>query len=457
MASITVTALRARWRGVDRWLSDGGGRGGGRLVARLTRDGALLYFQHFHDGKRRWWPLGPYDEAGIKGMNLTQARIRAGELAALYRSGLTDLHAHFAREREAQERAIREAEEARQRELEAAQHGTLKQMLDAYVAHLKRQGKITGKHVEGLFRRHVFEADPGLGAKKAAEVTVDEIVALVAKLTEAGKGRTAAILRSYLRAAYSLAIRSRTDPDAPLTMRSFGVVANPVADIGALSRYTRARDRVLSGPELVAYIARLEAVPPGPVRDSLLLGVYLGGQRPAQLLRARAVDVDLSGETITLRDPKGARQLPRQHVVPLVKEASDILSHRLKALKDGEPLFSTDGETYLRPETVSHEVADIVAEMVKAKEAREAFQLRDVRRTVETMLAALGVSSDVRAELQSHGLGGVQKRHYDHHKYMLEKKQALETWARHLKQLKTGETAKVVPMRPKRRERGARA
>ncbi|EQD26619.1 phage integrase/recombinase protein, partial [mine drainage metagenome] len=260
---------------------------------------------------------------------------------------------------------------------------------------------------EGLFRRHVFEADPALGAKKAAEVTVDEIVALVAKLTEAGKGRTAAILRSYLRAAYSLAIRSRTDPDAPLAMRAFGVTANPVADIGALSRYTKARNRVLSGPELVAYIARLEAVPPGPVRDSLLLGVYLGGQRPTQLLRVRAVDVDLGAETITLHDPKGARQQPRQHVVPLVKEASEILSHRLKALKDGEPLFSTDGETCLRPETVSHEVADIVGRMVKAKEAREAFQLRDVRRTVETMLAALGISSDVRAELQSHGLGGV--------------------------------------------------
>lgn len=458
MASITVTALRARWRGADRWLSDGGGRGGGRLVARITRDGPLLYFQYFNDGKRKWWPLGPYREEGLPaGMNLVEARNKAAELATMYRNGITDLHAHFAREKEAQERARREAEEARQRELEAAQRGTLKQMLDAYVAHLKRQGKITGKHVEGLFKRHVFEADVALGAKRASDVTVDEIVALVAKLTEAGKGRTAAILRSYLRAAYSLAIRSRTDPDAPLAMRAFGVTANPVADIGALSRYTKARDRVLSGPELVAYLARLEKLPAGPVRDSLLLGVYLGGQRPAQLLRARSADVDLSGETITLHDPKGARQQPRVHVVPLVTEASEILSPRLKALKDGEPLFSTDTRTCLRPETISNEVAEIVKKMVKAKEAREPFQLRDVRRTVETMLAGLKVSSDVRAELQSHGLGGVQKRHYDQHKYMREKKQALETWARHIKQLKTGETAKVVPMRGKQRRQGARA
>ena len=60
------------------------------------------------------------------------------------------------------------------------------------------------------------------------------------------------------------------------------------------------------------------------------------------------------------------------------------------------------------------------------------------------MLAGLKVTSDVRAEVQSHGLGGVQKRHYDKHKYMLEKKQALEKWARHVHKLKAGETAEVI-------------
>jgi hypothetical protein len=68
------------------------------------------------------------------------------------------------------------------------------------------------------------------------------------------------------------------------------------------------------------------------------------------------------------------------------------------------------------------------------------------------MLAGLGVSSDVRAQLQSHGLGGVQTRHYDRHDYMAEKRQALEQWARHIKQLRTG-PAKVVPIRNRRRGR----
>jgi hypothetical protein len=95
---------------------------------------------------------------------------------------------------------------------------------------------------------------------------------------------------------------------------------------------------------------------------------------------------------------------------------------------------------------------------VKEKEAREPFQLRDVRRTAETLLAGLKVSSDVRAQVQSHGLGGVQQRHYDHHEYVLEKKQALEKWARHLTALKSGKQADVVSItRGQRRATGEEA
>ena len=62
------------------------------------------------------------------------------------------------------------------------------------------------------------------------------------------------------------------------------------------------------------------------------------------------------------------------------------------------------------------------------------------------MMASLSVSSDVRAEVQSHGLGGVQKRHYDQHEYTLEKRAALEKWSRHLAALKAGKQADVVKL-----------
>jgi len=106
MAQITTLALRAPWRGQDRWLSDGGPRGGGRLVARLSRDGVAFLFQYFApEGRKRFLPIGPYDPQAERGLALPEARDRAAKLSALYRSGVQDLHAHFERQREAEEHA----------------------------------------------------------------------------------------------------------------------------------------------------------------------------------------------------------------------------------------------------------------------------------------------------------------------------------------------------------------
>lgn len=440
MSRLTTNTLRAHWHGADRWISDGGARGAGRLVARITRTGVDFYFQYFaEDGRKRFLPLGPYDADGTRGLSLPAARDRAAELSALLRSGITDVHSHLERQRTEEDEKRKAAEDATKREREASQRSTLKQLLEAYVAHLENLGKQSAGDVRSIFTRHVYEAAPELTSRKAADISVDDLVSLIAKLVEAGKGRTAGKLRSYLRAAYALAISSRTDPSAPTAMRQFGITVNPVSNVGALSQYNRARNRVLSASELAAYLKHLETMPAGAMKDVLALGIHTGGQRPAQLLRARPEDVDLSGSTLTLHDPKGARKLPRQHVVPLVPDAKAILTRRLETLADNEPLFALDRKIPLKPEMLSATVKDISNAMVKAKESREPFQLRDIRRTVETVLAGLGVSSDIRAQLQSHGLGGVQIRHYDRHDYMPEKRKALKKWSHHVTQLRDGE------------------
>jgi hypothetical protein len=46
---------------------------------------------------------------------------------------------------------------------------------------------------------------------------------------------------------------------------------------------------------------------------------------------------------------------------------------------------------------------------------------------VETLLARAKISEGHRGRLQSHGISGVQNRHYDGHDYMGEKRHALET------------------------------
>jgi hypothetical protein len=75
----------------------------------------------------------------------------------------------------------------------------------------------------------------------------------------------------------------------------------------------------------------------------------------------------------------------------------------------------------------------------------EGFQLKRVRSGVETLLAANRISREIRGHVQSHGLTGIQARHYDGHDYMLEKRHALELLAIELKaSAARTKTSKVV-------------
>jgi hypothetical protein len=109
-------------------------------------------------------------------------------------------------------------------------------------------------------------------------------------------------------------------------------------------------------------------------------------------------------------------------VVPLVRQAAlalDWLSRR------GEFTISTTaGERPISVRTVAGWARSIVADSI------EDFQLKRIRSGIETLLAASGVSREVRGHLQSHGLTGVQARHHDGHDYMPEKRSALEVLLR---------------------------
>lgn len=148
--------------------------------------------------------------------------------------------------------------------------------------------------------------------------------------------------------------------------------------------------------------------------------------------------MDLSAREITLYDGKGARQNPRVHKLPLTERAADIVTRLLDLNGDKPFLITLNGKVHVRTETLSAVVTEICADMVSDKTAREPFELRDLRRTCETKMARMGISKEVRAQILSHGLGGVQARHYDMHDYADEKRKALEAWDAYLAELASG-------------------
>ena len=97
--------------------------------------------------------------------------------------------------------------------------------------------------------------------------------------------------------------------------------------------------------------------------------------------------------------------------------------------RTGRFVFTVDqGATGANYSIVQNRVRKVASMMKNLGELDGSiFTTGDLRRTVETRLAAEGVSQEIRAQLQSHGLGGVQARHYDRHDYIEEKYSALET------------------------------
>lgn len=428
---------------VGRWIAYPSTRGAGRLQARKLANGTIAWYFRYTapDGERVRLPLRA-------GMTLSQAKTEADKLSIRYRSGERDLRGALLAE-EAEKRRIEAEKERAEAEKAHRAAATLGALLNAYWAQMERDGRTSASRVRRAVKLHVEDAWPQLWKMPAHDVTPDDLLAVVARLVDSDKLREAAKLRSYLSAAYAAGIRARQDARSIAALRDLGISSNPARDLVAIEGSSNARDRALSIAELHAYWKRITALPDP---DGALLRFHLltGGQRVEQLARLTLANVDHDTKTMRLEDSKGRRRRPRIHVVPLIPEAIQAL----KAMRGGEhgefAFTATGGLRGAAYHVVQHRLRQVVDAMVKAEEA-EPFTAGDLRRTIETRLAAEGVSQDIRAQLQSHGLGGIQARHYDRHSYEPEKRAALET----LHRILTGNSAKVSTLTGRKRSRAS--
>ncbi len=335
-------------------------------------------------------------------------------------------------------RAIKAAERAeyiaqQEAERDRSQH-TLRALLDDYCNYLEKLGRKSHAEAHGLFRLHVLDASPVLANTVAAYVAADDLINLLRRINEAGKGRTANKVRSYLHATYRVAMAAKAKASIPVAFKAYGITANPVALTERDAEQDRADKNPLSAEEMRTYWQAIKSLP-GIRGAALRLQLLTGGQRIEQLVSLRRDRV--AANAITIFDGKGKPgRPPRPHLLPLIPAALEALNE-LPA-STGEFAISTDeGETHLNAVTLS-KWAQAVDHGIPA------FQLKRVRSGVETLLSSLGISKDIRGELQSHGLSGVQKRHYDAHDYMPEKLAALQKLYR---AIEAKPAAKVVPLR----------
>lgn len=425
-----------------------------------------------HPSGRRTFILRYRQDGILKRVALQESRLSAARAEWEHQRGLVRAGqdpAEIAKGRfEAQQRA-RAAERAARFEREAG-GVTLADLCIVYCDHLKARGKVSAGKVRSDLERHVISGPKDqtrekpvlravrtrIGALLARDVTRTDVAQLIRAIAETGARRAAGIVRSYLKAAYTLALAAEGDAEAPSVLIGFRITSNPVADIKAIK--VKQRHRNLTTEELQHLLKRLKT-DDGITADAIRLCLLAGGQRPQQVLRATVADYRTDSGELVLHDAKGKRDQPRIHVLPLAirgRELASKLRDRAEAMRAAlpadrhrtpAPLFSTHGKTRTNIGTLSRYVTSISNAMVWAGEAVEPFQMKDLRRTVETMMAAMKVTKDVRAQVLSHGISGVQATTYDRHGYDEEKRRALRTWERRLAEIEGGAFAKVVAIR----------
>ena len=392
---------------------------GALLLRKLKNGSGMFYWRSEHNGKELREPIGAFDtSAPPKSIKPTErgysfsAAVRAAEVLSTQHLGNID-GGGYQTLKKAKKKEHTQAME-RAQELEEQ---TLEKLLLAYCDYLQNLGKISHQEARNVLRLHVIEAFPKLARSPASQITTEQVADVMRRLIQDGKRRSANKLRSYMRAAFQCAKSAKTNPSIPLSFKSFAISINPVSDTTPDPQGNQADKNPINFFGLQRYWKHIKGQ--NDYRSALLrFHLATGGQRIAQLLRL--TNADIHSDHIVLHDPKGRTgQRARTHVVPLTSIARLALE---QCRAPGEFAFTSDGgKTHLTGTTLS-----AWAQAAAAEAGLADFQAKQIRSGVETLLASASVSSDIRGRLQSHGISGIQNRHYNAYEYLPEKRQALE-------------------------------
>jgi integrase len=216
------------------------------------------------------------------------------------------------------------------------------------------------------------------------------------------------------------------------------VLANPVANTN--KREEKARDRVLIDAELRAVWQALGDSQYGTIVRLLMLT----GQRANEIAGLRWSEIDFDRDVISL--PGNRTKNGRPHELPMAPQVQALLASQPRT--EGRDLVFGKGEGPFSGFSRCKEALDnAIAELNGRPLAR--WRLQDLRRSVATGMAELGVQPHVIEAVLNHvsghkgGIAGI----YNRARYSAEKAQALACWDEHINTIVRGCRPVVTPMR----------
>lgn len=464
MGKLTVRAIEnAKPRDKPYKLMDGDG-----LQLRIATDGKKTWLvRYMVDGAERQYRLPrPYRDFGGTGFaSLQDAREEAATIRALARQGI-DYPVQREQERLAQEQQ-RQAELQRQAEQAEAQRRdnlSVQDLFDAWVMDGVRR-KDGNAELQRSFNADVL---PKLGSKPIRQITEHDVRSVLRALVSRGANRAAVVLRNNLTQMFAWAEKRqpwrRLLADGnPMDLIEIDKIVHPEYDLH------NQRDRILSVDEireLRDIFERMQAkyaaapdkrVAAQPLEQPVQCALWIMLStlcRVGELSMARWEHVDIEARTWFI--PKENVKGSRNDFTVYLSDFAVSQFRQLHALT-GEtdwcfPSRNRDGHVDVK--SISKQVGDRQAMFKKGRDgaARKPMQNRrhdntlvlgggrsgawtphDLRRTGATTMQSLGVALDIIDRCQNHVLGGSKvRRHYLHHDYAIEKREAWGILAKHL-------------------------
>lgn len=180
------------------------------------------------------------------------------------------------------------------------------------------------------------------------------------------------------------------------------------------------RDRVLTDDELAAIILAARNKMPWPYRG-IVEFLALTGQRREEVVRASPSEIDL--ETRTWNIPGERTKNGKSHTVHLSEPAWTVIAEHLT----GRFIFPTSTGHHFQAYSKSKELLDDLSGI-------RGWRLHDLRRTVVSGMARMGIPPHVADKILNHQSGTISgvAAVYQRHDFLAERKEALDRWGSHV-------------------------
>lgn len=386
--------VRALKSGTNTQLSDGSGKGRGRLVLVIRSGRAEWYAQQWLADRKRLKKLGNYPR-----MSLAEARKRYESDYASVIETKQDIRISV-----------------------ADQKGTVADLFAGYVDALRAAGKRSADQADYNLKAVLEHMD---GRMLARDVKTDYILNVLRPIYSRGSAGRADHVRSYIKSAFNWGIKADNDyrTDKP---KRFLIPFNPAQAIPAEQR--KSGERYLNVEELRVFWKWLHDTSPynpkaghGMVESNLmcLRAIVLTGQRVEMLTTLSRGQYN--GDLVEWQRTKSS---PMPHVLPMPAQARLILNKRMNT-----------NYTWLFPSAfnpskhISLELLQAIVARFCARSGVDKFTPRDIRRTWKTLAGHAGITKVDRDLVQVHSHADISSRHYDRYQYLPEKRAAMKRWS----------------------------